>query len=217
MFADFRPVRKGHSMKATNRGWISALFAALAVCWTFVLHGDEQASKNLFPNPSFENWVDDKTPKSGGWKWTVALTDEFGSPRYKHIGASTDDAHSGRYSLHMHDVKAGGHDEVLKCTLPKDVVAQFRGKGLKFSVWTKGREGRRWHRCYLCEPRVGDSLCKRGLPEGRQRDGWFQATAMLPKNSWGRIFHYADFSLCQRLLGNWRGVFRRLRTDDCPG
>ena len=124
-------------MKATNRGWISALFAALAVCWTFVLHGDEQASKNLFPNPSFENWVDDKTPESGGWKWTVALTDEFGSPRYKHIGASTDDAHSGRYSLHMHDVKAGGHDEVLKCTLPKDVVAQFRGKGLKFSVWTK--------------------------------------------------------------------------------
>ena len=50
-------------MKATNRGWISALFAALAVCWTFILHGDEQASKNLFPNPSFENWVDDKTPE----------------------------------------------------------------------------------------------------------------------------------------------------------
>lgn len=110
------------------------LVAALSAA-TAALAG-EAATANLFPNPSFEEWTDEKTPAGGG-TWFAVKADEFGKPRFTHIGKSDAAAHSGRFSLHMQDEKGGLYDDIYKFTLPAGAVAPFRGNGLKFSAWVK--------------------------------------------------------------------------------
>ena len=141
-----------------------ALFAAAMEC----LAGDEPA--NLFPNPSFEEWNEDGTPATGIGTWSATLADEFGKPRFTHIGASDAAAHSGRYSLHMQDERGGQYDDIYKFTLPKQLVASFRGKGLKFSAWVqlvgKGAEAE-----------VGIGAISKGRESGR-----VSAVADFPRN-----------------------------------
>ena len=118
-------------MKSKSIFLVAALLAAA------IAVADEAAPENLFPNPSFEAWGEGWAPETPGWKWSAILKDEFGNTRFRHIGASDAAAHSGRFSFHMHDDKGGGYDEVCRLSVPKDVVAKFRGKGLRFSVWAK--------------------------------------------------------------------------------
>ena len=123
-----------------SRPWFGCLYNEVNLpMGAFILEADEDeaSAANLFPNPSFEVWDDGWAPETSGWKWSAILKDEFGNTRFRHIGASDAAAHSGRFSFHMHDDKGGGYDEVCRLSVPKDVVAKFRGKGLRFSVWAK--------------------------------------------------------------------------------
>ena len=114
-----------------------AVAAMAAVIAAAIAGADEAAPANLFPNPSFEEWLEDGMPEAGGWKWSVTLKDEYGKSRYRHIGASDAAAHTGRFSFHMHDEEGGSNEGICGLALPKDVVALFRGKGLRFSAWAK--------------------------------------------------------------------------------
>lgn len=115
----------------------AAALAALALAYPATAEEAGSATRNFFPNPSFEEWAEGAPwPEAHGGAWRLQREqDEYGRPLFAGIGPTNGLAHSGNVSLHVVDSHGGAYDNVIYCRLPRGTEKAFAGKGLKLTAW----------------------------------------------------------------------------------
>ncbi|OGV62713.1 MAG: hypothetical protein A3K19_24410 [Lentisphaerae bacterium RIFOXYB12_FULL_65_16] len=130
----------------------------LAVAVVFAGGGVTTAaeSPNLIGDPGFEQGE----PAPGlPARWSA------GKSKFDLIERTSAQRHSGSYSLHLKDTSTGSTNELLEWRPEAEILAQVKGKTLRFSAWIKRVAGScgisLWTR-----DQAGDAVSKATGPEG---------------------------------------------------
>lgn len=104
----------------------------LCLCLVHGLPGAE----NLWPNPGFESWNrTDDTPATPAWRWGIQKME--GGGEFEFLGQSSEQSHSGQYSLLMKDTNPGHVNNVLYYSFTREEAKAFGGKILTLAAWVK--------------------------------------------------------------------------------
>ncbi len=91
---------------------------------------------NLWPNPGFESWNEtDNKPASPAWRWSIQKMK--GGNEFAFLGRTSEEKHSGNYSLRMKDTNPGPVNNVLQYHFAPSEIRKLGGKILGFSAWVR--------------------------------------------------------------------------------